>query len=83
VGLCLSALIDWRRHRNVSAYETLKAIKRRLEHARPHPLAAEQAQLLRDNRRLTLRLRRTEAVSDIPKRAASLLGNPFPTQEAP
>jgi transposase len=37
-------------------------------------LAAEHAQLLRDNKRLTLRLERAEAVIAIQKKVAALLG---------
>jgi transposase len=39
-----------------------------------NPLAAEHAQLLRDNKRLTLRLERAEAVIAIQKKVAALLG---------
>jgi hypothetical protein len=37
------------------------------------PLAAEHAQLVRENQRLTLQLRRAGAVIDIQKKAALLL----------
>lgn len=82
-GLYSSALTDWRRQRDAGAYETLKAVKRGPKRAPPHPLAAQHAQLLRDNKRLTLQLRRAEAVIDIQKKVASLLGIPIPTDEAP
>jgi transposase-like protein len=81
-GLYSSALTDWRRQRDAGAYEALKAVKRGPKRAPPNPLAAEHAQLLRDNKRLTLQLRRAEAVIDIQKKVASLLGAPFPTDEA-
>jgi hypothetical protein len=82
-GLYSSALTDWRRQRDAGAYEALKAVKRGPKRAPPNPLAAEHAQLLRDNKLLTLQLRRAEAVIDIQKKVASLLGTPFPTDEAP
>jgi transposase len=44
-------------------------------------LAAEHAQLLRDNKRLTLQLRRAEAVIDIQKKVALLLGLPIVSDE--
>jgi transposase-like protein len=82
-GLYSSALTDWRRQRDAGAYAALKAVKRGPKRAPPHPLAAEHAQLLRDNKRLTLQLRRAEAVIDIQKKVAALLGTPFPTDETP
>ena len=62
-GLYSSALTDWRRQRDAGAYEALKAIKRGPKayealkavkrgpkRAPANPLAAEHAQLLRDNK---------------------------------
>jgi transposase-like protein len=82
-GLYSSALTDWRRQRDAGAYEALKAVKRGPKRAPAHPLAAEHAQLLRDNKRLTLQLRRAEAVIDIQKKVAALLGISIPTGETP
>jgi len=82
-GLYSSALTDWRRQRDAGAYEALKAVKRGPKCAPCNPLAAEHAQLLRDNKRLTLRLQRAEAVIDIQKKVALLLGMPIPSDEAP
>ena len=79
----MATITDWRRQRDAGAYEALKAVKRGPKRAPLQPLAAEHAQLLRDNKRLTLQLRRAEAVIDIQKKVASLLGNPFPTEEEP
>ena len=56
-GLYSSALTDWRRQRDAGAYEALKAVKRGPKAAPLHPLAAEHAQLLRENKRLTQQLR--------------------------
>jgi transposase-like protein len=80
-GLYSSALTDWRRQRDAGAYEALKAVKRGPKPAPANPLAAEHAQLLRDNKRLTLQLRRAEAVIDIQKKVAFLLGLPIVSEE--
>ena len=66
-GLYSSALTDWRRQRDAGAYHGLSPVKRGPKLAEPNPLAAEHAQLLRDNKRLTLRLERAEAVIAIQK----------------
>jgi transposase len=76
-GLYSSLLTDWRRQRDAGAYEALKAIRRGPKPAVLHPQAGEHAQLLRDNKRLTLRLQRAEAVIEIQKKAALLLGLPI------
>lgn len=73
-GLYSSALTDWRRQREAGAFEALSPVKRGPKIAAPNPLAAEHAQLLRDNKRLTLRLERAEAVIAIQKKVAALLG---------
>jgi len=73
-GLYSSALTDWRRQRDAGAFEALSPVRRGPKIAAPNPLAAEHAQLLRDNKRLTLRLQRAEAVIAIQKKVASLLG---------
>src|SRR5471030_684032 len=80
-GLYSSALTDWRRQRDAGAYEALKAVKRGPKRAPANPLAAEHAQLLRDNKRLTLQLARAEAVIDIQKKVALLLGLPIVSDE--
>ena len=80
-GLYSSALTDWRRQRDAGADEALKAVKRGPKRAPANPLAAEHAQLLRDNKRLTLQLRRAEAVIDIQKKVALLLGLPIVSDE--
>jgi transposase-like protein len=82
-GLYSSTLTDWRRQRDTGAYEALKAVKRGPTRAPANPLAAENAQLLRDNKRLTLQLQRAEAVIDIQKKVALLLGLPIDGGETP
>src|ERR1017187_5148758 len=64
-GLYSSALTNWRRQRDAGAYEALKAVKRGPKRAPANPLAAEHAQLLRDNKHLTLQLARAEASSAV------------------
>jgi transposase len=81
-GLYSSLLTDWRRQRDAGAYEALKAVRRGPKPAVLHPLAAEHAQLQRENNRLTLRLRRAEAVIEIQKKVALLLGLSMPGDEA-
>ncbi len=80
-GLYSSALTDWRRQRDAGAYHGLSPVKRGPKLAEPNPLAAEHAQLLRDNKRLTLRLERAEAVIAIQKKLALLLGLPVASDE--
>jgi transposase-like protein len=81
-GLYSSLLTDWRRQRDAGAYEALKAVKRGPKVEPIHPLAAEHARLLHDNGRLTLRLQRAEAIIDIQKKVALLLGLSMPSDEA-
>ena len=66
-GLYSSALTDWRRQRAAGAFEALSPVKRGPKVAEPNPLAAEHAQLKRDNRLLTKRLERAEAIIEIQK----------------
>jgi transposase len=80
-GLYSSALTDWRRQRDAGAYGALSPVKRGPKLTPPNPLAAEHARLLRDNKRLTLRLERAEAVIDIQKKVALLLGLPIVSGE--
>jgi transposase-like protein len=81
-GLYSSALTDWRRQRDAGAYHGLSPVKRGPKPMEPNPLAAEHAQLLRDNKRLTLRLERAEAVIAIQKKVALLLGLPATDEES-
>lgn len=81
-GLYSSALTDWRRQRDAGAYEALKAAKRGPKPAPLHPLAADHARLLRENQRLTRQLQRAEAVIDIQKKVALLLGLSIDSGEA-
>jgi transposase len=80
-GLYSSALTDWRRQRAAGALEGLSPVKRGPKVAAPNPLAAEHAQLQRDNRLLTKRLERAEAIIEIQKKIALLLGLPTVNDE--
>ena len=77
-----SLLTDWRRQRDAGAREALKAVKRGPKVAEPNPLTAGHAQLPRDYKRLTLRLQRAEAIIEIQKKVALLLGLSMPGDEA-
>ena len=46
-----------------------------------NPLAADHARLLRDNKRLTQRLEHAEAIIDLQKKVAALLGLPIASSE--
>ena len=82
-GLYSSALTDWRRQRDAGALGALAPQKRGRKTAPVNPLAAEMAALQRDNLRLTRRLARAEAVIDVQKKIATLLGIPLdPSDDA-
>jgi len=76
-GLYSSALTDWRRQRDAGALSALAPGKRGPKTAEPNPLTAEMAVLQRDNARLTRRLAHAEAIIDIQKKVAALLGIPL------
>jgi transposase len=76
-GLYSSALTDWRRQRDAGALGALTPQKRGRKTASINPLATEMAALQRDNLRLTRRLARAEAVIDVQKKVATLLGIPL------
>src|SRR5271169_5188284 len=76
-GLYSSALTEWRKQRDAGAYRALIPARRGRKTAKPNPLTAELALLQRDNARLTLRLTRAEAIIDLQKKVAELLGIPL------
>jgi transposase-like protein len=83
-GLYSSALTDWRKQRDAGAFSALVPGKRGPRTAEPNPLAAELALVQRDNARLTLRLKRAEAIIDLQKKVAELLGIPLaPNDDEP
>ena len=76
-GLYSSTLSEWRRQRDAGAFDALVPGKRGPKTAESNPLSAEVAMLQRNNARLTQRLARAEAVIDIQKKVAALLGIPL------
>ena len=83
-GLYSSTLSDWRRLRDAGAFGALAPGKRGPKSADPNPFAAELALSQRNNARLTQRLARAEAIIDIQKKVAALLGIPLaPTDGVP
>jgi transposase-like protein len=75
-GLYSSILTDWRRQRDAGAFGALTPAKRGPKPPHANPLAAELAGALRDNARLQRRLDRAEAIIDLQKKVAELLGIP-------
>ena len=75
-GVYSSTLTDWRRQRDAGAYGALVPARRGRKTAEPNPLTAELLLLQRDNVRLTQRLARAEAIIDLQKKVAALLGLP-------
>jgi transposase-like protein len=76
-GLYSSTLSEWRRQRDAGAFSALVPGKRGPRTTELNPLSAEIAALQRNNARLTQRLARAEAVIDIQKKVAALLGIPL------
>src|SRR5450755_2072168 len=76
-GLYSSTLSEWRRQRDAGAFSALVPARRGPKTAELNPLSAEVAALQRNNARLTQRLARAEAVIDIQKKVAALLGIPL------
>ena len=76
-GLYSSTLTDWRRQRDAGTFAALVPGKRGRKTIEANPLAAELALARRDNARLTQRLTRAEAIIDLQKKVAELLGIPL------
>ncbi len=76
-GLYSSALVDWRRQRDAGAFEALCPVKRGPKTADANPLASELTALRSENNRLKQRLERAEAIIDLQKKVAELLGTPL------
>ena len=76
-GLYSSALTDWRRQRAAGTFEALRPARRGPKVAAANPLAADLAELRRENGRLKQRLDRAEAIIDLQKKLSELLGIPL------
>lgn len=81
-GLYSSTLTDWRRQRDSGALGALTPAKRGPKSAARNPLAAELVQARRENARLGRRLEHAEAIIEIQKKVAALLGIPLATPES-
>lgn len=81
-GLYASALSDWRRQRDAGACQGLIPARRGPKPAAADVSAQAHAQLLRDNANLTRRLERAEAIIDLQKKVAALLGVAMANDEA-
>ena len=77
-GVYSSMLCDWRRLRAAGTLGALAPVKRGPKLPEPHPLAGELADALRSNARLQRRLDQAEAIIDLQKKVAALLGTPLP-----
>ena len=76
-GIYSSSLCDWRRQRDAGAFNGLVPARRGPKVAEVNPLAAELARSHKSNADLTRRLARAEAIIDIQKKVAALLGIPL------
>ncbi len=76
-GLYSSILTDWRRQRDAGAFGALVPARRGRKTPEPNPLTADVLLLQRENVRLRLRLTRAEAIIDLQKKVADLLGIPL------
>jgi transposase-like protein len=81
-GLYSSSLTDWRRQRDSGALGALTPAKRGPKPMARNPLALELAQAKRENARLGRRLEHAEAIIEIQKKVAALLGIPLATPDS-
>ena len=82
-GLYSSAITDWRRQRAAGAYAALTPARRGPKPEPVHPLNTRLAEAERENRKLKQRLERAEAIIDIQKKVAALLGTPILDERRP
>ena len=68
-GVYSSSLTEWRKQRDAGAFGALAPAKRGPKAVEANPLAAKLALAQRDNARLTLRLKRAEAIIELQKPA--------------
>ncbi len=77
-GIYTSHISKWRKQRDRGALQGLSAQRRGPKPAAQNPLTEENAQLRRENARLQARLERAEAIIEVQKKVAALLGAPLP-----
>ena len=79
-GLYSSNLVTWRRARDRG--ELVNAPKRGRKPKAVDPIARRVAELERQNAKLLARAERAEALVELQKKVAALLGRPFPNEES-
>ncbi len=85
-GLYSSALSEWRRQREAGTLGGLTPVKRGPKPAETNPLSAKLTAAQRENAQLRRRLERAEAIIELQKKLADLLGlelPPIPPQIGP
>lgn len=75
-GLYHSNIRTWRQQREKGTLEGLSPKKRGRKAKEPNPLAARVAELERENRRLTEKLRKAETIIEVQKKVSEILGIP-------
>jgi transposase len=75
-GLYRSNIRTWRRQREKGTLEGLSPRKRGRKAKEPNPLAGRVAELERENRRLTEKLRKAETIIEVQKKISEILGIP-------
>ena len=80
-GLYSSNLTTWRRQRDEGTLAALKPKQRGRKPAVPDPMAVEVERLLKENTRLSKRLKHAELIIDIQKKISQILGIPMETPE--
>ena len=80
-GLYSSTLTDWRRQCDAGAFAALKPLRRGPKPVVAQPADADLDQLRRENARLRQRLEHAEAIIEVQKKVAALLGMPMATSE--
>ena len=82
-GLYSSHLTTWRQARDRGELAPgAKARRRGPRTTAPDPRDKRIAELERQNAKLTTRAERAEAIAEIQKKVAALLGRPFPSEES-
>jgi len=82
-GLYSSNLVSWRQARDRGDLAPgAKAKKRGPQATAPDPRDKRIAELERQVGKLTTRAERAEAIAEIQKKVAALLGRPFPSEES-
>lgn len=79
-GLYSSQLSKWRTQYRAGALDALRDDKRGRKPTK-HPLEDEVVRLRKENARLSGRLEQAEAIIEIQKKVAAMLGNPLPSVE--